>query len=110
MEKPIVCLAADHNGVAAKAKLKAALAAQGYRCIDVGPYLSQPSVDYVDYARLVATLVQNGDCERGILICGTGVGMSIAANKVPRARAALAHNVETATKCREHNDANVLCL
>jgi len=67
-------------------------------------------VDYIDYAQLVGTLVQNGDCDRGILICGTGIGMSIAANKLPKVRAAVVHNYESAGKCREHNDANVLCL
>jgi ribose 5-phosphate isomerase B len=106
----IVCLAADHNGVELKAKIKESLSDAGYRCLDLGPYAPTPSVDYVDYAQLVGTLVQNGDCDRGILICGTGIGMSIAANKVPKVRAAVVHNFESAGKCREHNDANVLCL
>lgn len=106
----IVCLAADHNGVELKAKVKASLTEAGYRCLDLGPYVPTTSVDYVDYAQLVGTLIQNGDCDRGILICGTGIGMSIAANKVPKVRAAVVHNFESAGKCREHNDANVLCL
>jgi ribose 5-phosphate isomerase B len=106
----IVCLAADHNGVELKAKVKASLTDAGYRCLDLGPYVPTTSVDYVDYAQLVGTLIQNGDCDRGILICGTGIGMSIAANKVPKVRAAVVHNYESAGKCREHNDANVLCL
>lgn len=106
----IVCLAADHNGVELKAKVKASLTEAGYRCLDLGPYVPTTSVDYVDYAQLVGTLIQNGDCDRGILICGTGIGMSIAANKVPKVRAAVVHNYESAGKCREHNDANVLCL
>ena len=106
----LVCLAADHNGVALKLKVKAALAEVGLRCIDVGPYESEPSVDYVDYARLVGTIIQNGDCDRGILICGTGIGMSIAANKIPQVRAAVVHNYESAEKSREHNNANILCL
>jgi rfaE bifunctional protein nucleotidyltransferase chain/domain len=106
----IVCLAADHNGVELKAKIKASLSDAGYRCVDLGPYATGTSVDYVDYAQLVGTLIQNGDCERGILICGTGIGMSIAANKLPKVRAAVVHNYESAGKCREHNDANVLCL
>jgi rfaE bifunctional protein nucleotidyltransferase chain/domain len=110
MSDTIVCLAADHNGVGLKSKVKASLVSAGYRCLDLGPYTSEISVDYVDYAQLVGTLVQNGDCDRGILICGTGIGMSIAANKLPKVRAAVVHNLESATKCREHNDANVLCL
>ncbi len=110
MSVTIVCLAADHNGVELKSKIKASLTEAGYRCLDLGPYVPTTSVDYVDYAQLVGTLIQNGDCDRGILICGTGIGMSIAANKVPRVRAAVVHNTESASKCREHNDANVLCL
>jgi ribose 5-phosphate isomerase B len=110
MSDKIVCLAADHNGVELKAKIKASLVEEGYRCLDLGPYTSANSVDYVDFAQLVGTLIQNGDCDRGILICGTGIGMSIAANKLPKVRAAVVHNYESAGKCREHNDANVLCL
>lgn len=110
MSDMIVCLAADHNGVDLKSKIKASLTDAGFRCLDLGPYTSANSVDYVDYAQLVGNLVQNGDCDRGILICGTGIGMSIAANKLPKVRAAVVHNYESAYKCREHNDANVLCL
>ena len=110
MSDIIVCLASDHNGVGLKTKVKASLVSAGYRCLDLGPYSSEFSVDYVDYAQLVGTLIQNGDCDRGILICGTGIGMSIAANKLPKVRAAVVHNLDSASKCREHNDANVLCL
>lgn len=106
----IVALGADHNGVALKAKVKEHLTAQGYRCIDVGPFETAPSVDYVDYAQLVARMVHSGDCDLGILMCGTGIGMSIVANKIPLVRAAVVHNFESATKSREHNDANILCL
>jgi ribose 5-phosphate isomerase B len=110
MSDVIVCLAADHNGVDLKSKVKASLVEAGYRCLDLGPFASGTSVDYIDFAQLVGTLIQNGDCDRGILICGTGIGMSIAANKFPKVRAAVVHNYESAGKCREHNDANVLCL
>jgi rfaE bifunctional protein nucleotidyltransferase chain/domain len=110
MNEMIICLASDHNGVELKARVKASLVESGYRCLDLGPYTPATSVDYVDYAQLVGTLIQNGDCDRGILICGTGIGMSIAANKLPKVRAAVVHNYESAGKCREHNDANVLCL
>jgi ribose 5-phosphate isomerase B len=110
MSDTIVCLGADHNGVELKAKIKASLVEAGYRVLDLGPFSAGISVDYIDYAHLVGTLVQNGDCDRGILICGTGIGMSIAANKFPKVRAAVVHNYESAGKSREHNDANVLCL
>jgi rfaE bifunctional protein nucleotidyltransferase chain/domain len=110
MSDTIVCLAADHNGVALKARIKLSLVEAGYRCLDLGPYTQETSVDYIDYAQLVGTLIQNGDCDRGILICGTGIGMSITANKFPKVRAAVAHNYQSASKSREHNDANILCL
>ena len=110
MSDTIVCLAADHNGVELKHKIKISLQEAGYRCLDLGPFTAGISVDYIDYAMQVGTLIQNGDCDRGILICGTGIGMSIAANKLPKVRAAVVHNYECAAKSREHNDANVLCL
>src|SRR5205823_1135770 len=105
-----ILLAADHNGVAFKALAKATLREAGYHAIDLGPYEGTGSVDYVDYANQLATIVKNGDAEKGILVCGTGVGMSIVANKVQAVRAALVHNLVSARKSREHNDANVLCL
>jgi rfaE bifunctional protein nucleotidyltransferase chain/domain len=111
MSEIIVCLAADHNGVELKSKVKASIMeTPGHRCLDLGPFTSAISVDYIDYAQLVGALIQNGDCDRGILICGTGIGMSISANKFPKVRAAVVHNLESAEKCREHNNANVLCL
>lgn len=106
----IIAMAADHNGTEFKATLKSVLTAEGYRCVDLGPEVGSPAVDYVDYAQQLGRLVQAGDCDRGILICGTGIGMSIAANKIPGVRAALVHNIESAGKSREHNDSNVLCL
>ena len=71
---------------------------------------SSDSVDYPSFARAVSTLVQAGECERGILICGTGIGMSMAANRIPGIRAALCHEMFSAKMSREHNDANILCL
>jgi rfaE bifunctional protein nucleotidyltransferase chain/domain len=106
----MIALGADHNGVLAKAFIKTHLKADGYHCIDLGPYEEKPSVDYVDYAKQLGQIVTEGGVDWGILICGTGVGMSIVANKVPGVRAALVHNMECASKSREHNDANVLCL
>jgi len=106
----IVIIGADHNGVALKAKIKERVKELGYRCVDLGPFQASPSVDYVDYARQLGTMIQEGDGDRGILICGTGVGMSIVSNKFDGVRAALVHNMESSRKSREHNDADVLCL
>jgi ribose 5-phosphate isomerase B len=105
-----IVIAADHNGVELKSILVSKLIELGYSPIDLGPYDTDVSVDYVDYAKQLAMIVGSGSCVRGILICGTGVGMSITANRLPGVRAALVHNLETAPKCREHNNANVLCL
>jgi len=105
-----IIISSDHNGVENKQQLKTYLKGEGYRVIDIGPYTSDVSVDYVDYAAQLSTIVGNREAERGILICGTGVGMSIVANRFPGVRAVLAHNELTAVKSREHNDSNVLCL
>lgn len=105
-----IVLAADHNGVILKDRIGQHLKSLGYHGIDLGPYTSEEKVDYVDYARQLSQIISNGDVTRGILICGTGVGMSITANRFPSIRAAVVRDVETAVKCREHNDANVLCL
>lgn len=104
-----IVLAADHNGVELKSVLYNTLKSNGYNVIDLGPYDTQ-SVDYVDYAYQLGHIIDSGDADRGILICGTGVGMSIAANRFKNVRAALVHNLDSAPRCREHNDANVLCL
>ena len=104
-----IALASDHRGVAYKQKVKDLLARLGHEAKDFGPN-STESVDYPDYALPAARSVARGECERGILVCASGVGMSIAANKVKGIRAALCHNEEMARLCRQHNDANVLCL
>lgn len=109
MSKTIV-LASDHNGVELKSIIKSHLLKSGHVPIDLGPYTNDRSVDYVDYATQVAKIVAAKDVNKGILICGTGVGMSIAANRVSGVRAALVHNEFTSPKTREHNDSNVLCL
>jgi rfaE bifunctional protein nucleotidyltransferase chain/domain len=110
MKNPIVLLAADHNGVEQKQLIKELLNSSGYSCVDLGPFTDRNSVDYVDYAMQLGEMIKRGDAYKGVLICGTGVGMSIAANKVENIRAALVHNIYTAPKSREHNDANILCL
>lgn len=105
-----IIIASDHNGVENKQQLKTYLKGEGYSVIDIGPYSSSDSVDYVDYASQLSTIIKNGEADRGILICGTGVGMSIVANRFAGVRAVLAHNELTAVKSREHNNSNVLCL
>lgn len=104
-----IAIGADHAGCALKQAIARRLASRGVACDDFGTD-SDESVDYPDYARLVAQSVASGRADRGILVCGTGVGMAIAANKVPGIRAALANDRDTARLCREHNDANVLTL
>lgn len=105
-----IIISSDHNGVTDKQQLKSFLKGEGHRVIDIGPFAPNVSVDYVDYAAQLSTIVSNKEADRGILICGTGVGMSIVANRYPGVRAVLAHNELTAIKSREHNDSNVLCL
>ena len=104
-----ILLASDHNGVQLKSFVYNFLKKEGYTPVDLGPY-NNDTVDYVDSAIQLGSIIDKGDVERGILICGTGVGMSIAANRFKNVRAALIHNLDSASKCREHNNANVLCL
>jgi ribose 5-phosphate isomerase B len=104
-----IALGADHAGYGLKEALKAWLINHGYQVLDLGTH-STESVDYPDYAALVAESVVDHKVERGLLICGTGIGMSMVANKVPGVRAALCGDLYTARMSREHNDANVLVL
>jgi ribose 5-phosphate isomerase B len=106
---PIV-IACDHAGVVLKDTIVHLLEDElGYAVKDLGTF-SEDSVDYPDYGMLVGKAVASGEAERGILICGTGIGMSIIANKFPGVRAALCHNELMARLSREHNDANVLVM
>ena len=107
--KPRIALGADHAGFRAKEFIKEYLEGAGYGVDDVGTW-SEESVDYPDFARAVGERVAAGKDPLGILVCGTGIGVSIAANKVEGIRAALAHDSLTARRAREHNDANVLAL
>jgi len=107
--KPKIALGADHAGFHTKESIKKFLTELGYPVDDVGTS-SEESVDYPDFARQVAERVAAGRAQLGILTCGTGIGMSITANKVPGVRAALAHDTATAHMAREHNDANVLAI
>jgi ribose 5-phosphate isomerase B len=104
-----IALAADHAGFEAKEKLKKTLDEIGADYTDMGTNSSE-SVDYPDYARKVGEAVAGGEFDRGILVCGSGTGMAIAANKVPGVRAAVAWNEEIARLSRQHNNANVLSL
>jgi ribose 5-phosphate isomerase B len=102
-------LGADHAGFALKESIKPLLVRLGMEVTDVGPGGADP-VDYPDFGCRVAMGVSSGSFSRGILICGSGVGMTIVANKYPRVRAALCLDEETAEMSRRHNDTNVLCL
>ena len=104
-----IALGSDHAGYEYKESIKGLLKDLGYVYKDFGTD-SPTSCDYTDYALVVGEHVANGDYDRGILICGTGIGMSIAANKVKGIRAALVENTYSALLTREHNDSNVLCL
>ena len=104
-----VAIGSEHGGHVLKEELKELLLSMGHEVVDKG-CTSPESVDYPDYAKEVASLVAGGGCDRGILICGTGIGMSIAANRFRGIRAALCHELFTARMSREHNDANILCL
>ncbi len=104
-----ISIATDHAAVEIRKKIVQALEEQGHQVNDLGPEGSE-SVDYPDFAAKVARRVAAQEADFGVLLCGTGIGMSIAANKVKLIRAALCHSEETARLAREHNDANVLCL
>jgi ribose 5-phosphate isomerase B len=104
-----VALASDHAGYAEKERLKSVLHELGLEVLDYGT-VSEESVDYPDYARKVAQAVAGGTAEQGVLVCGSGTGMAISANKVPGVRAAVAWSAEVARLARQHNDANVLAI
>ena len=104
-----IILGADHNGIELKKIIKDYLVCRNLNPIDIGPFNNE-KVDYPDYASQAAQIVANRDAQFGILICGSGIGMSIVANKVAGIRAALVHNLQTAPLTKEHNNANMLCL
>ena len=108
--KQRIALGSDHAGYAVKESIKKYLETAGYAVDDQGTGSGETSVDYPDFAKAVGERVVAKKDDLGIVVCGTGIGISIAANKVPGIRAALAHDVMTAKLAREHNDANVLAL
>ncbi|MFO1036118.1 MAG: ribose 5-phosphate isomerase B [Geminicoccaceae bacterium] len=109
MKQGTVALAADHAGYELKNQLKQAIEARGLGVIDLGAHSSE-AVDYPDMAHKLAVAMAEGKAQRGVLVCGTGIGISIAANRHRHLRAALCHDVTTAKAARQHNDANVLAL
>ncbi len=104
-----IWIGGDHAGFELKERVKTLLEQHQHQVTDMGASSSE-SVDYPDYAAAVARAVSSGEADRGILVCGTGIGMSIAANKFANVRAALCHDVETARMSRQHNNANVLAI
>ena len=104
-----IAIGCDHRGLDLKQSIIKLISQMGHSYEDFGCYTAD-SVDYPDIAQKVAERVAKGDFERGILICDTGIGMSIAANKVKGIRAALCHDAFSARRARQHNDANILCL
>ena len=104
-----IALSADHAGYVLKQELAAKLAQQGHDVLDLGTHSTAP-VDYPDSAEAVALALHEGQAERGIIVCGSGAGVSIAASKFPGIRAAVCHDTYTAHQAVEHDDLNVLCL
>jgi ribose 5-phosphate isomerase B len=109
MSSQTIALASDHGGVELKTQLKHELGTLGYEVLDLGTD-GLASVDYPDFARAMADALGSGKAQRGILMCGTGIGISIAANRHAHVRAALVHDAFSARMARQHNDANVLVL
>lgn len=107
--KQVIAIASDHAGFELKGQLKQELQALGFDALDLGPD-SAASVDYPDFANRLADALKAGKAARGVLICGTGIGISMAANRHRHIRAALVHDVTGARLTRQHNDANVLCI
>ena len=105
-----ISLAADHNGFDLKKEISDQLENDGHEVIDVGPHSHDPLDDYPDYAKKLADSVSRGESLRGIMICGSGVGASVASNKVKGIRAAVCHDIYSAHQGVEHDDMNVLCL
>lgn len=104
-----IAIGCDHAGYELKEMVKDKLTSEGYELIDLGTNSSE-SVDYPIYGKAVGEKVASGECDKGIAICGTGIGISISCNKVKGVRAALCNTEHLAKMSREHNDANVLCL
>ncbi|MCD6287787.1 MAG: ribose 5-phosphate isomerase B [Candidatus Hydrogenedentes bacterium] len=105
-----LAIGTDHAGLELKARLVKHLEQRGIEVEDLGAHEFEPEDDYPDYAQAVAETVAGGSCDRGLLVCGSGIGMSIAANRVPGARAALCLNEFMARLARQHNNANIIVV
>jgi len=110
IQQSAILIACDHAGFELKAILLKKLSSLGFSAIDLGCNSAEESVDYPDFAKKLAQKIIAKKAKQGILICGSGIGISIAANRFKQVRAALCYNVEAAKLARKHNDANVLCL
>ncbi|HEB80105.1 MAG TPA: ribose 5-phosphate isomerase B, partial [Rhodospirillales bacterium] len=109
MSSNVIAIACDHGGFQLKVELKDHLSQQGFQVLDLGAEGTE-SVDYPDYAQLLVEAIKEGRAERGVLICGSGIGMCMVANRHKEIRAALVHDALGARLSRLHNNANVLCL
>ena len=105
-----VAVAFDHRGVKLREVLLAELAALGHEAVDLGTDKPEPRIDYPDKAREIGEAIRSGEAERGVFVCGSGVGASVAANKLAGIRAAICHDTYSAHQGVEHDDMNVLCL
>ena len=105
-----VAVAFDHRGVKLKSRIAEAVRGSGHELLDLGVDAPEPAVDYPDLARKLGDAVLAGEAERGVLVCGSGVGASVAANKLPGIRAAICHDVYSAHQGVEHDAMNILCL
>lgn len=109
MTTETIAIACDHAGIGLKTTLVEELKTKGFNVLDLGCDGSE-SVDYPDYAYKLAQAIRNGDAKRGVVVCGSGIGISIAVNRFPEVRCALIHDNIGARMCRQHNDANVIAL
>lgn len=109
-KKLVIVIGSDHAGYNLKTHLISFLQKKGYETIDIGTDSPQRSVDYPQYAEKAGKMIANGEAQLGILVCGSGIGMSIAANKIHGIRAACVHDVTTARLAKEHNDANIITI
>jgi ribose 5-phosphate isomerase B len=105
-----IAIACDHGGFAHKADLVALIESLGHEVIDLGAHAYDKDDDYPDFARYIGQAIQHGQADRGVLLCGSGVGASVAANKVAGVRASVCHDAYSAAQGVEHDDMNVLCL
>ncbi|MBA40211.1 MAG: ribose 5-phosphate isomerase B [SAR202 cluster bacterium] len=105
-----ISVAADHNGYELKNEISEILKRYGHDVIDIGPHSLDPLDDYPDFAKPLAKSVSSGETDRGIMVCGSGVGASVAANKVKGVRAAVCHDIYSAHQGVEHDNMNILCL